>query len=82
MVKPGAVVVDVGINAVGGADGKSRLVGDVDFAGLVAKGCLVTPVPGGVGPVTVAMLMRNTVLAAAGTPPADEDPTPLLFPDE
>jgi len=82
MVKPGAVVVDVGINAVTGPDGKPGLVGDVDFDALVAKGCLVTPVPGGVGPVTVAMLMRNTVIAAQAIAPADEDPTPLLFPDE
>jgi methylenetetrahydrofolate dehydrogenase (NADP+)/methenyltetrahydrofolate cyclohydrolase len=82
MVKPGAVVVDVGINAVTGADGKTRLVGDADCDGLVAKGCRVTPVPGGVGPVTVAMLMRNTVLAAQAIPPDDEDPTPLLFPSE
>ena len=82
MVKRGAVVVDVGINAVTGADGKTRLVGDTDFDGLVAKGCRVTPVPGGVGPVTVAMLMRNTVLAAQALPPDDEDPTPLLFANE
>lgn len=82
MVKPGAVVVDVGINAVAGPDGKTRLVGDVDYEALVAKGCLVTPVPGGVGPVTVAMLMRNTVLAAQAIAPADDDPTPLLFSDE
>ena len=82
MVKPGAVVVDVGINEIKGPDGKARLVGDVDFDGLVAQGCLVTPVPGGVGPVTVAMLLRNTVLAAQATPTIDADPTPLLFPEE
>ena len=82
MVKPGAIVVDVGINATTGPDGKPRLVGDVDFDGLVAKGCLVTPVPGGVGPVTVAMLLRNTVLAAQATPAIEGDPTPLLFPEE
>jgi methylenetetrahydrofolate dehydrogenase (NADP+)/methenyltetrahydrofolate cyclohydrolase len=69
MVKPGAVVVDVGINSVpasgpDGAAGKTRLVGDVDYEGVVAKGCRVSPVPGGVGPVTVAMLLRNTILAA------------------
>jgi methylenetetrahydrofolate dehydrogenase (NADP+)/methenyltetrahydrofolate cyclohydrolase len=81
MVKPGAVVVDVGINAVAGPDGKPRLVGDVAYDDLVAKGCRVTPVPGGVGPVTVAMLLRNTVLAAQAAPPEDADPTPLLFPD-
>ena len=82
MVKSGAVVIDVGINEVTGPDGKKRLVGDADYDGLVAKGCRVTPVPGGVGPVTVAMLMRNTVLAAESIPPADLDPTPHLFPTE
>jgi methylenetetrahydrofolate dehydrogenase (NADP+) / methenyltetrahydrofolate cyclohydrolase len=82
-VKAGAVVVDVGINAVpdpAARDGKTRLVGDVDYAGLTAKGCHVTPVPGGVGPVTVAMLMRNVVLAAGRTPAPVEPATPTLFP--
>lgn len=60
MVKPGAVVIDVGINR--GADGK--LHGDVDFAAAAQKAAWVTPVPGGVGPMTRAMLMHNTVLAA------------------
>lgn len=60
MVKPGAVVIDVGINR--GADGK--LHGDVDFAAAVQKAAWITPVPGGVGPMTRAMLMHNTVLAA------------------
>lgn len=81
MVKPGAVVVDVGINSVPvpGEPGKTRLVGDVDFDGLMVKGCRVTPVPGGVGPVTVAMLMRNTVLAARdATPPEPPDANPLF----
>jgi methylenetetrahydrofolate dehydrogenase (NADP+)/methenyltetrahydrofolate cyclohydrolase len=64
MVKKGAVVVDVGINAVPGPNGKTRLVGDVDRDAVVAKGCRVSPVPGGVGPVTVAMLLRNTLVAA------------------
>jgi methylenetetrahydrofolate dehydrogenase (NADP+)/methenyltetrahydrofolate cyclohydrolase len=67
MVKPGAVVVDVGINRIKGADGKSKTVGDVAFdevsAALGPKGWL-SPVPGGVGPMTVAMLLRNTVDAA------------------
>jgi len=60
MVKPGAVVIDVGINRVGG-----RLVGDVDFASASEVAGWITPVPGGVGPMTIAMLLRNTVQAAA-----------------
>lgn len=61
MVKPGAVVIDVGINR--GEDGK--LHGDVDFAAASEKASYITPVPGGVGPMTRAMLMKNTVQAAA-----------------
>ena len=61
-VKPGAIVIDVGINRLGGADG--RLVGDVDFAGASAVAGAITPVPGGVGPMTIACLLRNTVQAA------------------
>lgn len=64
MVKPGAVVVDVGINRVKGADGKVRTVGDVAFDSVMEVAGSVSPVPGGVGPVTVAMLLRNTVDAA------------------
>ncbi len=60
MIKPGAVVIDVGINQ--GPDGK--IVGDVDFATAAEVAGHLTPVPGGVGPVTVAMLMRNTLRAA------------------
>jgi methylenetetrahydrofolate dehydrogenase (NADP+) / methenyltetrahydrofolate cyclohydrolase len=60
MVKPGAVVIDVGINRL--PDGK--LVGDVDFAGVRSVAAKITPVPGGVGPMTVTMLLANTVLAA------------------
>jgi methylenetetrahydrofolate dehydrogenase (NADP+)/methenyltetrahydrofolate cyclohydrolase len=63
MVKPGAVVIDVGINQA--LDG--RIVGDVDFASTAEVAGFLTPVPGGVGPVTVAMLLRNT-LRAAGAP--------------
>jgi len=59
MVKEGAVVIDVGINRVG-----EKLVGDVDFDSVVGKVSYITPVPGGVGPMTVAMLMANTVKAA------------------
>lgn len=65
MVKPGAVVIDVGINRVDDpASGKSRLVGDVDFEGAVQVAQAITPVPGGIGPMTVAMLLANTVQAA------------------
>lgn len=60
MVKPGAVIIDVGINR--GADGK--LVGDVDFEGVSAVASMITPVPGGVGPMTITMLLQNTVTAA------------------
>ena len=61
-IRPGSVVIDVGINRV--ADG--RLVGDVEFAAARERVAFLTPVPGGVGPMTVAMLMRNTLLAAVG----------------
>ena len=66
MVKPGAVVIDVGVNRVPAADGKdgTRLVGDVEFASVQPIAGLITPNPGGVGPMTIAMLMRNTVRAA------------------
>ena len=65
MVKPGAVVIDVGINRVADASKKSgyKLVGDVHFASVSPKCSQITPVPGGVGPMTVAMLMKNTVKA-------------------
>jgi methylenetetrahydrofolate dehydrogenase (NADP+)/methenyltetrahydrofolate cyclohydrolase len=59
MVRPGAVVIDVGINRVG-----DRLVGDVDFEGLQSVASAITPVPGGIGPLTIAMLLRNTLTAA------------------
>ena len=66
MVREGAVVIDVGVNRIPDATKKSgtRLVGDVAFAGVAKKARAITPVPGGVGPMTIAMLMRNTVLAA------------------
>lgn len=66
MVKPGAVVIDVGINRIPDATKKTgfRLVGDVDFEHVAPKCSFITPVPGGVGPMTVAMLMKNTVDAA------------------
>ena len=65
MVKPGAVVIDVGINRVPDATRKSgsRLVGDVHFPSVAPLASLITPVPGGVGPMTVAMLMKNTLKA-------------------
>ncbi len=63
-IKPGATVIDVGINRVPAADGKTRLVGDVDFAGVSAIARAITPVPGGVGPMTIAVLLRNTLVAA------------------
>lgn len=63
-IKPGATVIDVGINRVPTEDSKSRLVGDVDFAGASERAGAITPVPGGVGPMTIAMLLRNTVVAA------------------
>ena len=63
-IKPGAVVIDVGINRIKGEDGKTRLVGDVDFASAAEVAGAITPVPGGVGPMTIACLLRNTVQAA------------------
>jgi methylenetetrahydrofolate dehydrogenase (NADP+)/methenyltetrahydrofolate cyclohydrolase len=57
-------VIDVGINRVAGAEGKSRLVGDVAFAEAQQIAGAITPVPGGVGPMTIACLLRNTVVAA------------------
>ncbi len=63
-IKPGAVVIDVGINRVARADGTSRLVGDVAFDEAVEVAGAITPVPGGVGPMTIAMLLRNTLVAA------------------
>ncbi|MCJ9670190.1 MULTISPECIES: bifunctional methylenetetrahydrofolate dehydrogenase/methenyltetrahydrofolate cyclohydrolase FolD [unclassified Neorhizobium] len=69
-VKPGATVIDVGINRVAAPDkgeGKSRLVGDVAYAEAAEVAGAITPVPGGVGPMTIAMLMANTVIAAYRT---------------
>jgi methylenetetrahydrofolate dehydrogenase (NADP+)/methenyltetrahydrofolate cyclohydrolase len=66
MVREGAVVIDVGINRIEDPSAKSgfRLVGDVDFAGARERASKITPVPGGVGPMTIAMLLKNTVRAA------------------
>jgi methylenetetrahydrofolate dehydrogenase (NADP+)/methenyltetrahydrofolate cyclohydrolase len=63
MVKPGAAVIDIGINQVTGPDGKTMVVGDVDTDSVKEVASWVTPVPGGVGPVTVAMFMRNAIAA-------------------
>ena len=66
MIRPGAVVVDVGVNRVPDPSKAAgfRLVGDVDFEGVAAKAAAITPVPGGVGPMTIAMLLRNVAEAA------------------
>jgi methylenetetrahydrofolate dehydrogenase (NADP+) / methenyltetrahydrofolate cyclohydrolase len=63
-IRPGATVIDVGIVRVPAENGKTRLVGDVAFAEAIAMAGAITPVPGGVGPMTVACLLRNTVIAA------------------
>jgi len=71
-IKPGAVVIDVGVNRKTLSDGKTKLVGDVHYAEAVEIAGAITPVPGGVGPMTIACLMRNTLIAAcmqAGLPP-------------
>ncbi len=63
-IRPGATVIDVGINRIEGEGGKTRLVGDVDFASAAAVAGAITPVPGGVGPMTIACLLANTLTAA------------------
>jgi methylenetetrahydrofolate dehydrogenase (NADP+) / methenyltetrahydrofolate cyclohydrolase len=63
-LKPGAAVIDVGINRVDAGDGKTRLVGDVDFESALGVARAITPVPKGVGPMTIAVLLRNTLLSA------------------
>jgi methylenetetrahydrofolate dehydrogenase (NADP+)/methenyltetrahydrofolate cyclohydrolase len=80
-IKPGATVIDVGINRIPkedgpGSEGKTRLVGDVDFDGAVKVAGAITPVPGGVGPMTIAVLLQNTVTAACrqkGVPVPESD---------
>ena len=70
-IKPGATVIDVGINRLPTGDGRGRLVGDVAYDEAAEVAAAITPVPGGVGPMTIAMLMRNTLVAAhrrAGLP--------------
>ena len=68
MVKKGAVVIDVGVNRIGMTpEGKAILCGDVDFDAIKEKASAITPVPGGVGPMTITMLMLNTLRAAQFT---------------
>lgn len=70
MVKPRAIVIDVGINRVVDESGKARLVGDVDFASVAPISSYITPVPGGIGPMTIAILLQNTVLSYKSHLPA------------
>ncbi|GBE42291.1 bifunctional protein FolD protein [bacterium BMS3Bbin10] len=72
-IRPGACVIDVGINRIEGEGGKSKLVGDVDFAEAVKVAGSITPVPGGVGPMTIACLLRNTLRAARAIEGLDEE---------
>jgi methylenetetrahydrofolate dehydrogenase (NADP+)/methenyltetrahydrofolate cyclohydrolase len=74
-IKPGATVIDIGINRIAGADGKSRIVGDVAFDEVRAVAGAITPVPGGVGPMTIACLLVNTLRAACA---ANDLPAPAL----
>ncbi|WP_407309295.1 bifunctional methylenetetrahydrofolate dehydrogenase/methenyltetrahydrofolate cyclohydrolase FolD [Pseudomonas sp. nanlin1] len=73
-LKPGAVVIDVGINRVE-QDGRTQLVGDVDFASALPQVSAITPVPGGVGPMTIAFLMKNTLTAAVQQAHAQRSPS-------
>ena len=63
-IKPGATVIDVGVNRIDAGDGKTRLIGDVAFAEAARVAGAITPVPGGVGPMTIAVLLHNTLIAA------------------
>ena len=72
-IKPGAVVLDVGINRTEGVEGKTKLVGDVAFEEAVEVAGAITPVPGGVGPMTIACLLRNTVVAACNRAGLDRE---------
>jgi methylenetetrahydrofolate dehydrogenase (NADP+)/methenyltetrahydrofolate cyclohydrolase len=66
MIKEGAVIIDVGQNVIEDKNSKkgTKLVGDVDFDACIEKASLITPVPGGVGPMTIAMLLSNTIISA------------------
>ena len=70
-IKPGATIIDVGINRIDGENGKTRLVGDVEFVSASAVAGAIKPVPGGVGPMTIACLLRNTAQAACAVNGAD-----------
>lgn len=72
-IKPGACVIDVGINRITLKEGKSKLVGDVDFSQAVKVAGSITPVPGGVGPMTIACLLRNTLNAARAAEGLDQE---------
>jgi methylenetetrahydrofolate dehydrogenase (NADP+)/methenyltetrahydrofolate cyclohydrolase len=80
-IKPGAIVIDVGIQRVSGADGRTRLVGDVAFAEAADVARAITPVPGGVGPMTVACLLRNTLQAAKMQAMGSDPSTPAAAKD-
>ncbi len=71
-IKKGATVIDVGINRIQKNDGKTKLVGDVEFAVAAERAAAITPVPGGVGPMTIAVLLQNTVTAACRSMGIDE----------
>jgi methylenetetrahydrofolate dehydrogenase (NADP+)/methenyltetrahydrofolate cyclohydrolase len=73
-IKPGAIVIDIGINRVAAGEGKSQIVGDVCFAEASAVAAAITPVPGGVGPMTIACLLGNTLSAAAMQAGLQRDP--------
>lgn len=77
-IKPGAIVIDVGINRIADTSGKERVVGDVDFDGARRRARAITPVPGGVGPMTIACLLLNTLNAAVRS--AQLDPGLVLDP--
>lgn len=76
-LKPGATVIDVGINRIDAPGGKTKLVGDVDFASAAQVAGAITPVPGGVGPMTIAVLLRNTIVAAYSNVGLDFDESML-----
>ncbi|VAX09054.1 Methenyltetrahydrofolate cyclohydrolase / Methylenetetrahydrofolate dehydrogenase (NADP+) [hydrothermal vent metagenome] len=71
-IKDGATVIDVGINRIEMANGKTRLVGDVEYAAAAKHAAAITPVPGGVGPMTIAVLLKNTITAACRQTGVDE----------